>query len=566
MNDMDAFLPTLTNQLAALWGRLSRLQRLALVALLLTGMGLIVAFLLWARTPDYAVAFSGLTEEDAGRIVEQLQASNIPYQLSGGGTILVPRDQVYEVRLAMARQGLPQGGNVGFELFSAPTLGMTEFSQQVNYQRALEGELARTIRSLNAVQDVRVHIVLPQPSLYTTQKQEPTASITLKLKPGRQIEPEQVAAIRHLVASSVEGLKPDNITIVDTEGTLLSTPIEDEAGLAAATALSTNQIQAQRAYEAAIEHKVQAMLDRVLGPNKSVVRVAAQLNWDQVETTSQVVTPTGAIRSSQTISETYAGTPGLAGGIPGSSSNLPGAPSYQTVISGTQGVLYNRNESTINYELGQTETRQVKAPGQVARLSLSVLVDGVTETQQLAALSQAVAAAAGIDPARGDQLSVDTLAFDRSYAEQQQAELSDAARQQDIFQYAQWAALGLVLLGLLWYVWRLFHNLRLQAAPLALPVPLPAPVPSLKLAGAPGAEADPSLRSGLRLSAAQETPAGLLHAPAPGGALEAGESPVSEETRPLTETEQIERHLLQLAQRQPEAIAQIIRTWLNERD
>lgn len=555
---MESFLPALTSQLAALWGRLTRLQRIALAALLLTGAGLIVAFLLWARTPDYAVAFSGLTEEDAGRIVEQLQATNIPYQLSAGGTILVPRSQVYEVRLAMARQGLPQGGSVGFELFSAPTLGMTEFSQQVNYQRALEGELARTIRSLNAVQDVRVHIVLPQPSLYTTQKQEPTASITLKLKPGRQIEPEQVAAIRHLVASSVEGLKPDNITIVDTEGTLLSTPIEDERGIAAATALSTNQIQAQRAYEAAIEHKVQAMLDRVLGPNKSVVRVAAQLNWDQVETTSQVVTPTGAIRSSQTISETYAGAPGLAGGIPGSSSNLPGPPSYQTVISGTQGVFYNRNESTINYELGQTETHQIKAPGQVARLSLSVLVDGVTDTQQLTALSQAVAAAAGIDPARGDQLSVDTLAFDRSYAEQQQAELSDAARQQDIFQYAQWVALGLVLLGLLWYVWRLFRNLLLQAAPLALPVPLPAPVPSLKLATAPGAEA--------LLSAAQETPAGLLHAPLPGRELEAGEQAQAEAAEQLADPEQIERHLLHLAQRQPEAIAQIIRTWLNERD
>lgn len=555
---MDAFLPSLTGPLATLWGRLSRLQRVALIALILTGIGLIAAFLLWARTPDYAVAFSGLTEEDAGRIVEKLQASNVPYQLSGGGTILVPRSQVYEVRLAMAREGLPQGGSVGFELFSAPTLGMTEFSQQVNYQRALEGELARTIRSLNAVQDVRVHIVLPQPSLYTEQKQEPTASITLKLKPGRQIEPEQVAAIRHLVASSVEGLKPDNITIVDTEGTLLSTPIEDETGIAAATALSTNQIQAQRAYEAAIEHKVQAMLDRVLGPNKSVVRVAAQLNWDQVETTSQVVTPTGSIRSSQTISETYAGAPGLAGGIPGSSSNLPGAPSYQTVISGTQGVFYNRSENTINYELGQTEIHQIKAPGQVARLSLSVLVDGVTDTQQLAALSQAVAAAAGIDPTRGDQISVDTLAFDRSYAEQQQAELSESSRQQDIFQYAQWAVLGLVLLGLLWYVWRLFRNLRLQAAPLALPVPLPAPVPSLQLAGAPGAEA--------LLSAAQETPAGLLHAPTPGGELEAGESPLPGEPSPLSEPEQMERHLLHLAQRQPEAIAQIIRTWLNEHD
>lgn len=554
---MDAAFPSLIKHLTGLWSRFSRLQRIALIVLALTGVALAAVFTLWARTPDYTVAYTGLSDDDAGRIVEKLQASNTPYQLAGGGTILVPRDQVYEVRLAMAREGLPQGGNVGFELFSAPTLGMTEFSQQVNYQRALEGELARTIRSLNVVQDVRVHIVIPQPSLYTQQKQEPTASVTLKLKPSQHLEAEQVAAISHLVASSVEGLKPENITIVDTEGTLLLTPPDENAGHIASPALSTNQIQAERAYETAIENKVQAMLDRVLGPNKSVVRAAAKMNWDQVETTSQTYTPTGSVRSSQTVSETYAGAPSAAGGIPGTSSNLPGGPSYQTVISGTQGIGYQRNESTINYELGQTETHQIKAPGQVARLSLSVLVDGVSDPQQLASLSQAVAAAAGIDTARGDQLTVDTLAFDHSYVGQQQTQFQEAKQQQDIFQYAQWAAVGLALLALLWYVSRLFHNLRLQAAPLALPVPLPAPVPRLGLAEAAASGTLPAPANALLGAQEQALLAG-------GGEGAPADQPPAANER--SEALRIERQIQHLAQQQPETVAQIIRTWLNERD
>jgi flagellar M-ring protein FliF len=198
----------LLQQFNRFWGQQSGTQRLVFILIVALALVLIPLFFVWASTPSYEVAFSGLTEEDAGQIVEQLSANNIPYKLRGVGTILVPSNQVYEVRLMMARQGLPSSGSVGFEIFSGNTLGMTEFSQRVNYQQAIEGELERTIGSLNAVQAVRVHIVIPEKTLLTSEQSPATASVTIMEKPWMSLDAAQVREITHLVASSVEGLRP----------------------------------------------------------------------------------------------------------------------------------------------------------------------------------------------------------------------------------------------------------------------------------------------------------------------------------------------------------------------
>ena len=193
-----------------------------MIALIAAALILVPVLINWANTPSYVVAYSGLNEEDASQIVQKMDENNIPYQLKNTGTILVPCDQVYEARLKMAREGLPQASTVGYELFSGNTLGMTEFTQKVNYQRALEGELERTIGSLQAVEAVRVHVVTPEKTLLSSGQATTTASVTIRKDRAARWIRAQVRAITHLVASSVEGMKPENVVVVDSEGKMLA--------------------------------------------------------------------------------------------------------------------------------------------------------------------------------------------------------------------------------------------------------------------------------------------------------------------------------------------------------
>ena len=235
-------LAALQQQFLTFWKKQSLPRQITLVSLLLATAILTPVLVNWANTPTYAVAYTSLSEADAAQIVQKLDDNNISYQLKDSGTIAVPSDQVYTVRLLMAREGLPQSSIVGYELFSGTSiLGMTEFSQQVNYQRAVEGELQRTIGSLEAVKAVRVHIVTPEKSLLTTDQTPSTASITIQVNPGRTLDDEVVRAITHLVASSVEGLKPENIVVVDSLGNLLASGMGVEASPILPTTTSAPQ-------------------------------------------------------------------------------------------------------------------------------------------------------------------------------------------------------------------------------------------------------------------------------------------------------------------------------------
>ncbi len=542
-------------QFLEIWKKQSTAQKAVLIGLIVAAIVLIVIFLLWANTPSYAVAFSGLSEADAGQIVQKLEELGITYQLQSGSTILVPSDKVYDVRLNMAREGLPAGGNVGLELFSGNTFGMTEFTQRVNYQRAMEGELERTIGSLAAVQAVRVHVVTPEKALLSVDQAPTTASITVQEKPGSHLDSAQVQAITHLVASSVEGLKPENVVVVDVNGNLLAAGASEGDGAAAAQNDSHRAAEVAAANE--LKKKVQTLLDSALGPNRSVVQANVTMDWTARETTQQTFNPdTATIRSSQLVTETYLTNGAQIGGIPGVATNLP--PIAITTTTDNQGALYERHEETKNYEITSTETHETNAPGKIDRVSLSVLVDGVSDAQQLQSLQSVIAAAAGIDETRGDVLAVQSLAFDRSFYEEQAAAM-DTTQKTDLYWRIGEIALAVIAMAaLLWYVQRLLSNLKLASSQTWTPVLRTVSDMALPTGAQAAVERyDRPARLGL------DEPVPFLGQPSENKPVEIPEpryeAPVLSE-----EDEQLQRLVVHLAEENPATVADILQMWLSE--
>lgn len=421
--------------LPSTWKSLSLVQRAALAGVL---VAVFIGILLVARLagqPSYTVLFANLEPEDAGAVTGKLRELKVPYRLSQGGrTIEVASDKVYDLRLALATEGLPRGGSVGFELFDKTNLGATEFTQRLNYQRALQGELTRTINRLEGVVESRVHIALPERRLFSEQEEPITASVLLHLRPGYQLSAPQVAGIVHLVSSSVEGLKPQNVTVIDPHGELLSRGGNPSL-------LSGSQIELQEAYERRLEAQLRRLADQVLGPGKAAIRVSADLNWDQMETTSETYRPSGPNGQNLPIEEqvrieTYGRRLGrLAGGAPGVASNLGRPVPASGSPAGSEPGQYNSSDTQQRYVVNKVVERRIAAPGKIRRLSIAVLLDGTISRVQQAALRNAFAAAAGLDlepPAaggRGDRIEVLPIAFDRSAETQASRAAAEAARQ-----------------------------------------------------------------------------------------------------------------------------------------
>jgi flagellar M-ring protein FliF len=367
---MESLNPVL-QPLLRIWGGLGRGQRMGLGAVGVALVGLLLVVSTIGHGADSAVAFSGLSTEDEAAIVQKLKDAKIPYELVDGGIIRVATGEVQAARLATAGMGLggkPATGS-GFELFNQPSFGQTEFTQKINYQRALETELARSIDQMDAVDTAGVHLVMPAASLFATQQQPTTASVILKLKPGKRLDAAQARSISNLVAGSVEGLKTQNLTIVDVNGNTLSA---DNSSDATASGLTTKQLDAQRGYESATEQNLQAMLDRVLGSGKASVRVSAPMNWDQSEQTNETYTPGDPtqtpILTQHAIAETTNGAAGGAaggavGGIPGAASNNGAAvPTYQ---GATGAGTTTKTDTDTTYQLNKQVQKIVRAPGSV---------------------------------------------------------------------------------------------------------------------------------------------------------------------------------------------------------
>ncbi|HEY66045.1 MAG TPA: flagellar M-ring protein FliF [Caldilineae bacterium] len=542
------------------WQNLERWQQFVAIGLGVVGLTMALYLIALAQAPEYAVAFSGLTEQDAAEIVEALKKSNVPYRIEGDGTVIkVPARQVHEVRLDLARQGLPRGGTVGFEIFDTGelgNLGMTDFVQKVNYQRALEGELARTIESLEPLQAARVHIVIPEPSLFLEEERKPSASVLVQLKPGRRLDRGQVEAITHLVASSVQDLEPERVTVVDVEGNVLQSGT-GEPGVPSIAQISATQIELQRKYEIETQNRLQSLLDKALGPGRAAVQVSVAMDWDRLETSSEIYSSggpdAGVIRSSRVVEE-YQGQPGVqVGGVPGVDSNQPEVLSYQNVITNTKEGGYLRREAVYNYEVSKTVQNLVREPGRVKRLSVAVLLDESVPPEQQRNIEQMIAAAVGLDPSRGDTLVVTTATFDQSYYAQQQEALRAAQRHELYITGAKALASIVGLILVLFFVRSLFRDLayrRLYPYMELIPA-TKQPVPVAALEAASG-----------QLPAGGQ-PVSLLEA----GVTPSDEQEVDVSALPQPEEDEDIRYLQRitmLAREDPDAIADVIRTWLRE--
>lgn len=554
-------LTSLQQQFISFWKKQSLGKQITLVALTLAALILTPVLIGWANTPSYVVAYTGLSEADAAQIVQKLDENSISYQLKDNGTILVPSEQVYSSRLLMAREGLPQSSTVGYELFSGTsTLGMTEFSQKVNYQRAVEGELQRTIGSLDAVKAVRVHLVTPEKTLLTTQQAPSTASVTIQIRSGHKLDAAQVQSITHLVASSVEGLTPENVVVVDSEGNMLAdgSGQQNDNGLAQ----KDGQRTAEQAYATEVQSRVQTILDKILGPNRSIVQATVEMDWTQREITSSTFSPTEvAIRSSQTINESSSSS-GTSGGVPGAASNLP---TPVATVSGSSPSAYQRSESTLNYEVSQVQSHEVVAPGKVTRLSVSVMVDGVSDQAQMDIIKEAVKVAAGVDSTRGDQIVVESFAFDRTSADALAADLAQQQQQELYLQIGMAVGAGILVLAILFFVLRMINNLRNASKESWKTILRPVG----EMAALQNAYSGPALTqhsSGALPAALSALSANNQLTAAAKSSSEDVVVQITSRTQTATaaEDEQRARVIARLTEENPATVAEIIQIWLNE--
>jgi len=382
-----------------------------------------------ANTMSYGVLFSNLDPKDSGQILEQLKAKKIPYKIEAGGSVIkVPEDQVSELRLEMATLGLPEGGGVGFEIFDKSNLSTTDFVQNINFIRAIEGELGRTLSEIKEVRSAKVHITLPKRSVFIEEQEEAKASIVLNLRPGATISESLVPAILHLTAQAVEGLKPENIAIVDVRGKLLSKP--KSSGDDSFTEASTTQIALQKKMEDNLSKEVISVLEPHVGAGKVKTTVKLKLNFNKEESTEETVDPNSIAKVSES-SETTSSTGGIrAGGVPGVSSNV-GAASGATTVDNTATASKSKSEkSLVNYEVSKKVTHLTRPVGEIQQLSIAVMVDDATNVQmrngeliqesrkrtqsELDTITRIVQAAVGFDNQRGDTIAVANLTFDNS--------------------------------------------------------------------------------------------------------------------------------------------------------
>jgi flagellar M-ring protein FliF len=409
------------------------LRGLAVAAVL----AIVLALWMWNQQPEYRVLFANFTDRDGGAITGALDQMNIKHKFAeGGGAILVPADQVHDARLKLAAQGLPKGGNVGFELMENQKLGVSQFLEQVNFQRALEGELARSVESLAAVNTVRVHLALPKPSVFVREQQKPTASVLLNLHPGRAIDPGQVSAIVHLVASSVPELLPSNVTVVDQAGNLLSdTSKKGAAGNA--KNLDPNQLKYVQQLQESVVSRVESIISAIVGTGNVRAEATADVDFSQIEQAAETYKPNSppaaSTMRSQQSSEAGATSQGAAG-VPGALSNqppgaagapltaAPGAPGAAAPGAAAPGATPSgptRKDSTINYEVDKTVRYEQTGMGGLRRLSVAVVVNyrrtvdkaGKVSVKPLSAAEVAqidnlVKEAMGYNKDRGDSYSV----------------------------------------------------------------------------------------------------------------------------------------------------------------
>jgi flagellar M-ring protein FliF len=538
------------------------------VVSVLAAIGLVVVGMLFISSSpkqQYAPLFSNLDPKDASSITTALQSKGVSYKLgNGGGTSLVPQSQVYQTRLDMSAQGLPSGSSDGYSLLDKEGLTTSEFKQNVDYQRALEGELSKTIGALDAVDGATVHLVVPQNDVFASDSQKPSASVLVKTKPNQSLDSGSVQAIVNLVASSVAGMDPNTVTVADTKGTVLAAP--GMAGTAAGDVHSGDTA----GYEQRVTQSVQDMLNGVYGPGHAIVRVAATLNFDQKATTATAygndvaqqittgtttttiaggptTTPTTAPALTQNQkTETYTSNgAGTAAGVLGT-----GTPT----VGGGGNTNYSNNQNNTDFGVGKVTAEVRTAPGTVDRMSVAVVVDGnKVQASDLPNVQNLVQAAVGLNPTRGDTINVTRMTFDNTQAKDAAKALSasDAAKKQNALFDMIKALVALLLVGVvLFLAWR-----AMKKAAKREPIRTPLDLRALE-AATPGMGTNRLLHAQQLAQLAQLQ--GLDDAAAP-ASLEPAALPEP------TELDQVEKDIIGLIDHQPDEAAATLRSWLADR-
>jgi flagellar M-ring protein FliF len=383
--------------LRQVWSNMQAGKRVAIVLAAAAVFVTLVIVAIRAGNPQYVPLYTGLEERDAAELVAALRDAGVGYRLAENGTaVFVPQADVHQVRLEMAAQGLPKSGVVGFEIFQQYSFGSTDFERNVKYVWALQGEITRTIRRLNEVEDARVHIALPERSLFLRETEAPTASVLLRLKPGARLSAAQVNGIAYLVSRSVEAMPPENVTIIDTDGNVLSQAVNGQASVTDAV---LEHLEIQSAFERNLEQRLVSMLEPLYGKGKALVRVKADMNFDSEEETLEVYeepVPGGVVRSSSTQEEI---------------SGTGGSVSATVVDDNGETIQYTRRSADVSYELNRTERHRIVAPGRVLGLSVAVWIDGDLAPDETEKVRNTVLAAIAGSSERGDIVTVESMPF-----------------------------------------------------------------------------------------------------------------------------------------------------------
>jgi flagellar M-ring protein FliF len=405
-------LKSLQNQLQPLrdvWNRMQPVKRASIALVVVAVFAALVFVVVRNGNPQFVPLYAGLEERDAAEVVSALRDAGISYRLAENGTtVLVPQSNLYQVRLDLASKGLPRSGIVGFEIFQQFSFGSTDFERNIKYTWALQGEITRTIRQLNEVDDARVHIALPEKSLFLRETQAPTASVLLRLKPGARLSAAQVNGIAYLVAHSVESMSPESVTIVDTEGNVLS---QTATGQASVTNVVLDHLEIQGAFERSLEQRLVSMLEPLYGKGKALVRVKSDMTFDNEEETLEIYeqpVPEGLLRSSST-QEEISGTGGSTSAtiVDGNGDTVSNTTSRNIV----ENVQYTRRSAEVSYELNRTERHRIVAPGRVLGLSVAVWIDGDLSPSETEKVRSTVLAAISGSSQRGDVVTVESMPF-----------------------------------------------------------------------------------------------------------------------------------------------------------
>lgn len=543
---MPAALVDILNRIKEFWGSITLTQRMLAAGAAVVVLAGFIGLAVWLNRPDYKLLYSNLTPEDANRIVKMLQADKVPYQLeNNGATILVPTTKVYDLRIKVAGEGGLVGQGIGFEIFDQTKVGQTDFVQKINYMRALQGELARTISEFPSAESARVHLVMPQRSLFVEEQQKPSASVVLKLRDaGKKPDAKEVQAILNLMLMAVEGLDKAHLSITDTAGKVLYQPEEDSI-----SGITSTQMEYRLRVQRDLERRIEEMLLPVFGLGRVVAKVNVDMDFSQKTIRRELYDPANtAVRSQQSSEETQQGRANLEAGTPDVNFRGDGITGSASTQNGS------RETRTTNYEINKEEQNIISNVGDMRRLTVAVILDGTYEKvnekwtfvprskEELQRVQMLVGNAVGLDAKRGDMLEVSCVPFTDSEPPK------DPNMADVISQYAE--KLGRPLLNALLAF--LFLMLVVRPVVLALIRPKVEAGEMVEgLEGLPAAEEQLALYEALEAAHAEEAE---------------GDEEYEEEMLYFKDIEALKAHIFTLADQHMDQVVTIVRGWMSNAD